>query len=144
MKSKKLIYSLCAGVIAFICFISVFSGIKIAAFADEVDETALEIAANDYVFTILPQDEVPMAAAPVKSFSFIPVAIIMTAIAISLIAYLYWFSYVRNNIRELAVLMTPYEKRSILDGNISFLHPIKLIETVKAAEFSVAGKFMNR
>ena len=143
MKSKKLIYTLCISVIAFICFVSVMSGVKIAAFAQEANDNAMLVSEQDYVFTILPQDEVPMAAAPTKNFSFVPVIIIMTAIAISLIAYIYRFTYMRNNIQELSVLMTPSERKSILDGNISILHPIKLRETVKAAEFSVAGKFMK-
>jgi hypothetical protein len=98
---------------------------------------------GDYVFFIVQNGEVPLAAAPHSDISsyIIWVALASFILTIGLI-YSGWYISIRRNTWELSGKLS-VDKRRKLKMSSGFLHPIRAYQLSKEAEATVASMYIN-
>ena len=140
-KRKLLVYSL-----ATIAFIALFLLPVIGFMATETGAAATAESAvsnGDYVFFVIQNDDVPLAAAPSVNMSAYILWVALGALAITILfIYSTWYFSMRQNVRELAYKLSPAERRSI-NVPYSFFHPVKCYRLVKETEDNVASLYLN-
>ena len=120
--------------------------ISLSATRTEAGETVQSAASHsgDYVFFIVQNEEVPLAAAP--SFDNVSSYILWIALAsfVLTIAFVYstWYLSVRKNICELTGKLSPAARRSFRMAS-GFFHPIRSYRLAKEAEDTVASMYFN-
>lgn len=98
---------------------------------------------GDYVFFIVDNGDVPLAAAPeVDISSYILWGALFSFIIVILFIYSAWYLTTRRNILELSSKMTPFERKafSIASG---YFHPIRCRRLAREAEATVASMYIN-
>lgn len=91
-------------------------------------------SSGDYIFYIIENNEVPLAAVPAKNASVYILWITLASFAVMIIfMYLAWYLSTRRTVRELTGRLTPAERRACMVSN-DFLHPVKLFRLEKEAE----------
>ena len=109
--------------------------------AGETAQTA--VSTGDYVFFVVSNDEVPLAAAPTQNASAYILWIGLTAIALTILSvYSAWYMTIKSNVRELSYKMSPVERRAI-GASQSFFHPIRSYRIAKETEDNVASMYLN-
>ena len=133
--------------LATIAFIVLFLLPVLGFMANETGaaETAESAAVTgDYVFFVVQNDDVPLAAAPTNAGT--ASYLLWTALAafVIMIFFIYsaWYLSVRRNIRELSYKLSPADRRALSVPN-SFLHPIRCYQLSKEAEDTVASLYIN-
>ncbi len=106
--------------------------------ADETAQTAVSHS-GDYVFFIVEQQDVPLAAAPsLGTPSYVMWVCISCALLMVLFVYTGWYLTVRKNIAELTSRLLPSERSAYIVEQ-GFLHPVKCYQLAREAEDQVAS-----
>ena len=106
--------------------------------ADETAQTAVSHS-GDYVFFIVEQSDVPLAAAPMTSTpSYVFWICLSCALLMIMFVYTGWYLTVRRNIAELTARLLPSERKAyqVTQG---FLHPVKCYQLAREAEDQVSS-----
>ena len=107
-------------------------------------QTAESMTSNgDYIFFVVQNEEVPLAAAPTGDVSSYILWVALAALLIT-IAFIYsaWYMTMRRNINELSYKLTPAERKAIQVSQ-SFFHPIKSRRLAREAEAMIASMYIN-
>ena len=109
--------------------------------ASETAQSA--VSSGDYVFFVVQNDDVPLAAAPSAGSSSYLLWIALSAFVL-MIFFIYsaWYLSVRRNLNELSYKLSPSERRALTVSN-SFLHPFRCYQLSKEAEDTVASLYIN-
>jgi len=143
-KSIKTIVAIMA-VVIFGILLSIPAGLLMEkqsfASTEKVESTVGSVAESDYIFVVLEDDAVPLAAAPVSG-SFNPsvvVAVVIALLMVSAVSYSYWYLMTRTNISAYSYAVTNNELSRIIPSK-SFLHPIELSNAEREILFRAAAK----
>ena len=110
----------------------------VRATADETTQTAA-VSGGDYVFFIVDQGDVPLAAVPTTGDpSYVLWICLSSAALMVLFVYTGWYLTVRKNLRELSDKLLPMERKAyrVTQG---YFHPIRCYQLAKEAEDQVAS-----
>ena len=143
MTSKR---KLIVHVLATIAFIALFMLPVIGFMATEANagQTSQSMTSNgDYVFFVVQNEEVPLAAAPTVNVSAYILWVALAALMIT-IGFIYsaWYLTMRRNINELSYKLSPAERRAIQVSQ-SFFHPIKCRRLARETEATIASMYLN-
>lgn len=99
------------------------------------------ITGNDYIFVVLEDEAVPLAAAPIsKGFNPTAVfAVVATLFAVSFMSYSYWYIMTRCSIKSYSYAVTNNELSRIIPSK-AFLHPLQLSNAEREILFRAATK----
>lgn len=108
-----------------------------------LDNTFDDASGEDYIFVVLDEVKVPLAAIPGKqSYSnYVIVAVIVSLLFVSLLSYIYWYLAVAKNISHYSKLVSKSALSSIVPAN-SFLHPKKFAYAEREIESLAAKHFI--
>lgn len=133
-------------ILATLAFISLFLLPVIAFSASKTQAGATEESVSgsgDYVFFIVENEEVPLAALPSANASSYILWVGLAAFAITMMfVYFAWYLSIRRNVRELCRKLTPAERRAFLISR-GYLHPIRSYQLAREAEDTVASMFVK-
>lgn len=133
-------------VLATIAFIALFLLLVIGFMTTETNAVQTESAAassGDYVFFIVQNNDVPLAAAPKTDLSTYILWIGLASFVIfMLFVYTAWYMTTQNNIRELTSKMSPFERKAFRVG-AGFFHPVRCRQLAREAEDTVASMYIN-
>lgn len=135
-------------ILAAIAFIALFLLPVIGFMATETDagQTAESARAysGDYVFFVVQNDDVPLAAVPMTDTSSYIMWVGLAFLAITIMSvYSAWYLSIRRNIVEMSGKLSPSDRRFFNDSR-SFFHPIRSYQLAKDAEDSVASMYLGR
>ena len=139
IKRKITVYTL-----ATIAFIALFLLPLIGLSPRNTQAGATEQAAvssGDYIFYIVENNDVPLAAAPSADVSVYVFWITLAALAVMILfVYSTWYLSISRNLGELSGRLSPSERKAY---NIpyGFLHPVRLYQLEKEAEDIVVSRF---
>lgn len=130
-------------VLATIAFIALFLlpvlGITTEINADATAESV--VSSGDYVFFVVENGDVPLAAAPTNNFSSYVLWIALGYFVLLMLSiYSAWYLTVRRNIRELSDKLMPMERKAFSISQ-SFFHPIECYRLARDAENAVASTY---
>ncbi len=98
---------------------------------------------DDYVFFVVQNGEVPLAAAPhTNTSSYILWVTLASFILTMCLVYSGWYLSIRRNTWEISGKLS-IDKRRKLKMSSGFLHPIRAYQLAKDAEASVASMYIN-
>ena len=134
-------------ILAAIAFIALFLLPVIGFMATETDagQTAESARAysGDYVFFVVQNDDVPLAAVPMTDTSSYIMWVGLAFLAITIMSvYSAWYLSIRRNVWELSNKLSPLERRAI-KVSTGFFHPVRSYHIAKEAEDSVASMYVN-
>ena len=110
--------------------------------ADGTEQTA-SVHTGDYVFFVVQNEEVPLAAAPSADTSAYILWIGLASFtAMIIFFYSAWYLSVRNNIRELTDRLLPVERKAFFQAQ-GYFHPIRSYRLAREAEDTVASMYVN-
>lgn len=116
--------------------------LNMKADADETTQTVQEYD-NDYVFFVLEDSKVPLAAAPIShsshtnmTFAFVSFAFI----SVFAFGYLLWYLSIKHTTAMLVSVSPIMLRKDLIERN-SILHPIRSYRASKEAEYSVTQKY---
>ncbi len=96
---------------------------------------------NDYVFFIVENGEVPLAAAPSSGTVNYVLWIALAYFSLMMLfMYFAWYLTTRRNIRELSSKLMPMERAAFMIPQ-SFFHPVRCYRLAKEAEDAVASTY---
>lgn len=108
--------------------------------ADEPTQT-IQSYDNDYVFFVLEDSKVPLAATPVASASPSASIIVVGAFVLVIVfGYILWYLNIKHNTAMLVSVSPIKSRKDLIDTN-SILHPIRSYRASKEAEYSVTQKY---
>ena len=98
---------------------------------------------NDYVFFVVQNGDVPLAAAPQSDVSSYILWVALASFILT-IGFIYsgWYISIRKNTWELSGKLS-VDKRKKLKMTTGFLHPIRAYQLSKEAEATVASMYIN-
>lgn len=106
-----------------------------------VATTQSATATNDYVFFIVENGDVPLAAAPsTGDVNYILWIALAYFSLMMLFIYSAWYLTTRKNIKELSDKLMPME-RDAFNISQSFFHPVRCYRMAKEAEDAVASTY---
>ncbi len=141
LKRKITVYTLTA-----IAFIALFLLPLLGLSADITQAGATDQAATssgDYIFYIVENNNVPLAAVPSADASVYVIWVTLAAFGLMLLfVYSTWYLSIRKNLGELSGRLSPMERRTY---NIpyGFLHPVRSYRLEKEAEDIVVSRYSN-
>lgn len=146
-KSNKILISLFVAIIAGVLLsvpISFLMDKQSFASSSDTSKAASNVASasdNDYIFVLLEDENVPLAAAPISKQVHSPAALAVTIILSVMIcaAYSYWYLMTKKSIKSYSYAITNTELRRIVPKN-SFIHPIDLANAEREILFRAATK----
>lgn len=135
-------------ILAAIAFIALFLLPVIGLMATEAGagETAesASVHSGDYVFFVVQNEDVPLAAVPMSDTSSYIMWISLAFLAITIMSlYSAWYLSIRRNIVEMSGKLSPADRRFFNDSR-SFFHPIRSYQLAKDAEDSVASMYIGQ
>lgn len=129
--------------IAFV-FLFLLPILGLMATKTNADQTATTAShSEDYVFFIVQNEDVPLAAAPGTDVSayILWIALISFVLTIGFI-YSAWYISVRKNTWELSGKLSPMDRKAFKLSS-GFFHPIRAYQLSKEAEATVASMYVN-
>lgn len=141
LKRKITVYTLAA-----IAFIALFLLPLLGLSAETTQAVATDQAATssgDYIFYIVENNNVPLAAVPSADASVYVFWVTLSAFGLMLLfVYSTWYLSIRRNLYELSGRLSLTERRaySISHG---FLHPVRSYRLEKEAEDIVVSRYSN-
>lgn len=110
---------------------------------DKATAAVNEISESNYIFVVLEDDAVPLAAAPVsKDFNpTVVLSVFITLSVLSVISYSYWYLMTKTTIQSYSYAVTNNELSRIIPSK-SFLHPIALSDAEREIMFRAVSKGM--
>ena len=137
------ILALIAFIFLFLLPILAFTSTSTQAGATQSTATAYS---GDYVFFVVEDNDVPLAAAPVTDvtdMSSYIVWISLASLAVMIIfTYSAWYMNIRKILTELSYKLSPNERSSFIVPQ-GYLHPIRSYQLAKEAENSVASMYVR-
>lgn len=122
-----------------ICFL-----LKTNADADITTQSATSHD-GDYVFFVVEDSEVPLAAIPTVSHDNSIQTLVATVALVTLLVlattYLAWYLTIRYNLYRLAQKLPANERSSFVLSN-SYLHPLTAYRLSKEAEYSITRQYL--
>lgn len=108
-----------------------------------VNETYTDDAGDDYIFVVLEDEKVPLAAMPESNSisTYLILSVVITLCCIASLVYVSWYLSIRRNIKKCSLLVSGKELREILPSN-SFLHPIALSSAEREVQSVAAYRFL--
>lgn len=105
--------------------------------------TSVDEAGEEYIFVVLDETKVPLAALPkTTSYSgYVFVAVIISLLFVGVLCYTYWYFIVKKNISHYSKLVTKSELKNLLPTN-GFLHPRKLAYAEREVESLAAKRYI--
>ena len=142
VKRKMIVNVLATIAFVFLFLLPIIGFMATEAGAGETAETASYT--DDYVFFVVQNDDVPLAAAPstgTSSYILWTAAICLLVI----VAFMYsaWYLSIRRNTWELSGKLSPVNRRA-LKLSSGFLHPIRAYRLSKETEASVASMYISK
>lgn len=143
-KSNKFMVAILSVIIAGILFsvpISFLMDKQSFAADDNSAKVVSTTTNNDYIFVLLEDEAVPLAAAPIANpveHKILFTVLLMLA-SISVISYSYWYIMIRSNIKTYSYAVTNSELKRIIPSN-SFFHPVELSNAEREILFRAATK----
>lgn len=132
--------------LATVAFIALFLLPLLGFFANEINAGETVEAASssgDYVFFVVSNDDVPLAAAPSTDVSSYIMWIALSAAALTIFfIYSTWYFSIRNTVKELSYKFSPAQRRA-MNVSQSFFHPIRSYRLAKETEDNVASMYIN-
>ncbi len=99
---------------------------------------------GDYVFFIVDNGDVPLAAAPKTDVSSYIVWAVLAAFTVMIMfIYTAWYFTTRRNIYELSSKIPAFERKGFLAGS-GFFHPIRSRRLAREAEAAVASMYIDQ
>lgn len=108
-----------------------------------VNSTSVDESGEDYIFVVLDDVKVPLAATPqTTSYSgYVIIAVVISLLFVSILSYTYWYFIVKKNISHYSKLVTKAEIKNLLPAN-GFLHPRKLAYAEREVESLAAKRYI--
>lgn len=129
--------------IAFV-FLFLLPILGLMATKTNADQTATTAShSGDYVFFIVQNEDVPLAAAPGTDVSAYILWIVLISFVLT-IGFIYsaWYISVRKNTWELSGKLSPMDRKAFKLSS-GFFHPIRAYQLSKEAEATVASMYVN-
>ncbi len=142
-KRKILVNILALIAFTFLFLLPIIAFMSTTTQAGATSENAAAFS-GDYVFFVVQNNDVPLAAAPSTDMSSYIVWISLALLTVMIVfTYSAWYLNIRKILTELSYKLSPNERGSF---NISqgYLHPIRSYQLAKEAENSVASMYVNR
>ena len=109
----------------------------------DVTAQSASVYSGDYVFFVVSNEEVPLAASPVSDTSSYIMYMGLAMLAVTIMSlYSAWYASIRRNITEFSEKLSPADRRFFNDSR-SFFHPIRSYRLAKDAEDSVASLYFG-
>ena len=150
-KSYKLVMNVMAFIVAaFLLSLPITFMIDSSAKAAEgtsdkanADGTYVDEMGEDYIFVVLEDEEVPLAAAPTHTYSHLALSLVVCISLIIMlgVAYVSWYSMVRKNISNYSYLIPDSELKALVPAR-AFAHPIELHQAEFEIRYRAANKYM--
>ena len=143
MSSKR---KIAVNILATIAFVFLFLLPMIGFMATETsaDQTAQSASySDDYVFFVVQNGEVPLAAAPHTDVSSYILWVVLASLILTILfVYSGWYLSIRRNTWELSGKLS-VSNRKKLKMTSGFLHPIRAYQLSKEAEATVASMYVH-
>ena len=141
VKRKLVVYTLATIAFIFLFLLPILGFMATDINADQTAQTAS--FSNDYVFFVVQNGEVPLAAAPHTDVSSYILWVALASFILT-IGFIYsgWYLSIRRNTWELSGKLS-VDKRKKLKMTTGFLHPIRAYQLSKEAEATVASMYIN-
>lgn len=142
MSRKSITGFLITLIVIILISIPIVGAFELNVGADEPTQSIQTFNDGDYVFFIVDEGEVPLAAAPstIDPSPFL-LSLVILALAVCIFGYSAWYLTIRNSVGELSNMMSPSERRILCNAN-SYFHPIRSYLSVKEAEHSIVQNFL--
>ncbi len=141
-KRKILVHMLAITAFIALFLLPVLAFLSTEVSADKTAESAA-VHTGDYVFFVVQNEDVPLAAAPTVDASAYIIWIGLASFAVMIMfVYSAWYMSVRSNIRELTGKLLPMERKAFYTPQ-GFFHPIRSYRLAKEAEDTVASMYVN-
>ncbi len=139
---RKTVYLLSA-IAFFVLFLFPLLSLKTTVVSADATESSAAVHNGDYVFFVVQNEEVPLAAAPTSNdAAFIIWVGLASFAAVIIFIYSAWYMSVKSNIRELTERLLPNERKMFYSKQ-SFFHPIRSYRLSKEAEDTVASLYFS-
>ncbi|MCR5301092.1 MAG: hypothetical protein K6E49_01480 [Lachnospiraceae bacterium] len=137
--TRKILVNLLATMaFVFLFLFPILGFVTTTAVADETTGSAVSTS-QDYVFFIVENNDVPLAAAPSADVSSYILWIGLASFVLVIVfIYSSWYFSVRRNIRELSERLSPAERGAFVIQQ-GFLHPVRSLRLAREAEDTVAS-----
>ncbi len=141
VKRRILVYSLAAIAFTFLFLLPITGFLSTETNAGQTAESASY--SGDYVFYVVQNGEVPLAAVPhTDASSYIVWVSLASFVLTVLFIYSGWYISIRRNTWELSGKMSIANRRK-LKMTSGFFHPIRAYQLSKEAEATVASMYVN-
>ena len=98
---------------------------------------------GDYIFFVVQNDEVPLAATPSTNVSAYILWVALAAFVLMILfVYSAWYLTMCRNINELSYKLSPVERRAVRISQ-SFFHPVRCYRLARETEDTVASMYIN-
>lgn len=141
--TRKILVNLLATIAFVFLFLLPVLGFKTAT--TEADQTTASAVSTsqDYVFFIVENNDVPLAAVPAADISSYIFWIGLASFTLTIIfIYSSWYFSVRRNLHELSARLSPSERRKFVISQ-GFLHPVRSLRLAREAEDTVASIYTS-
>ncbi len=140
---RKIFVDLLATIAFAFLFLLPVLGFKATEVGADLTSQSAAAYSGDYVFFVVQNDDVPLAAAPSTGMSSYILWITVASFAVMMLfVYSAWYMSVRRNIYELSGKLAPLERRELMNST-AFFHPVRSYHLAKEVEDSVASMYMN-
>ena len=142
-KTMSLAKVLLAIATAFLIMLPLLYISQVTAGADETS-TSLTNTGDGYVFFVVDEGQVPLAAVPTTHHSVNPIPLFVCFAAVSIVLFIYcmYCLTMTHNANVMAEKL-PVFMRSELRNCNAFLHPLRVKSAIKDAEYCVTFKYIN-
>ncbi len=140
---RKVFVNLMATIAFIVLFLLPLLGLMTTNVTADVTAESAGSHTGDYVFFIVQQDEVPLAAVPDTGMSPSVLYIALAYFSLMMLfVYVAWYMSVRRNMNELSARLLPGERNRYMVPQ-GFFHPIRCYRLSKEAEDAVASTWAN-
>ncbi len=142
-KRKIMVHILATIAFIFLFLLPIIAFTSTSAQAGATADSAAAFS-GDYVFFVVQDNEVPLAAAPSTDMPSYIIWISLASLAVmTLFTYSAWYLNIRKILTELSYKLSPNERGSFVISK-GYLHPIRSYQLAKEAENSVASMYVSR
>lgn len=141
LKRRIIVYILATIALVVLFLLPLMSFFAVGAHAVDTDQTA--VSSGDYVFYIVENNDVPLAAAPTADVSVYMFWITLACLTITILfVYSAWYLSIRKNIGELSGRLTLTERRTYdAQQQYGFFHPVRSYRLEREVEDIVVSRY---
>ena len=141
VKRKIIVNTLATIAFIFLFLLPILGFMATETTAGQTAEAAM--STGDYVFFVVQDEDVPLAAVPHTGISgyilWIPFA---SFVAVIVFMYSAWYLTIRKNTYELTGKLSPVNRKAFRMSS-GYFHPIRAYQLSKEAEATVASMYVN-